>query len=94
MEQGSYMLIERGMTIHGTDGDIGTVDQVIADQGADIFRGLVLSHGLLLPKRLFIPAENVIGVTGHTVQVNLTKAQAEQLPPPTFSTSETDATNI
>jgi len=88
------MLIERGMTIRGNDGDIGTVAEVIADQGADIFRGLVVSHGLLLPKRFFIPAENVIGVTGRTVQVNLTKTEAERLPPPTFSTSETGTTDI
>jgi uncharacterized protein YrrD len=94
MEQGSYMLIEKGMTIHGSDGDIGTVAEVIADQGADIFRGLVLTHGLLIHKRAFIPAENVTGVSGRTVQVNLTKAEAENLPPPTASTSETEATHI
>ena len=81
MEQGSYMLIEVGMTIHGSDGDIGTVAEVIADEAADIFRGLVLTHGLLLPKRAFIPADKVTGVSGRTVQVNLTKADLEQLPP-------------
>lgn len=86
MEQGSYMLIEPGMTVHGSDGDIGTVAQVVADEGADIFRGVVLTHGLLLPKRAFIPAEKVTGVAGRTVQVSLTKAEAEQLPPPTLTT--------
>ncbi len=94
MEQGSYLLIERGMTVRGTDGDLGTVVQVVADPGADIFRGLVLTHGVLLPKQVFLPAENVVGVTGRLVQVNLTKAQAEHLPPPTFTTSETEATDI
>ena len=61
---------------------------------ADIFRGLVLTHGLLLPKQVFIPAENVVGVADRRVQVNLTKAQAEHLSPPTFTTSETQATDI
>jgi uncharacterized protein YrrD len=88
------MLIERGMTVRGTDGDLGTVSQVIADAGADIFRGLVLTHGLLLPKQAFIPAEKVVGVADRLVQVNLTKAQAEHLPPPTFTSSETEATDI
>lgn len=82
MEQGSYMLIERGMTVHGTDGDLGTVVEVVADTNADIFRGVVLSHGLLLPKQTFIPAQQVVGVSGRTVQVSLSKSEAEHLPPP------------
>ncbi len=82
MEQGSYMLIEAGMTVHGSDGDVGTVAEVVADEGADIFRGLVLTHGLLLPKRAFVPAEAIVGVAGRTVQISLSKAEAEQLPPP------------
>ena len=88
MEQGSYMLIERGMTVHGIDGDLGTVSQVVADPGVDIFRGLVLTHGLLLPKQVFIPAENVVGVAERTVRVNLTRDQASHLAPPATTGSE------
>jgi uncharacterized protein YrrD len=94
MEQGSYMLIERGMTVQGIDGELGSVSEVVADAGADIFRGLVLTHGLLLPKQVFIPAENVVGVADRRVQINLTKTQAERLAPPTFTKSETQATDI
>ena len=82
MEQGSYMLIEHGMTVRGTDADLGTVDQVVADTGADVFRGLILSHGLLFAKRSLISAEHVIAVTGNVVQVNISKSAAENLPPP------------
>jgi uncharacterized protein YrrD len=88
------MLIERGMTVHGIDGDLGSVAEVVADSVADIFRGLVLTHGLLLPKQVFVPAENIVGVADRIVQVNLTKTQAEHLSPPTFTTSETQATDI
>jgi len=94
MEQGSYMLIERGMTVVGTDGDIGSVAEVVADTVADIFRGLILTHGLLLPKQVFVPAENIVGVADRRVQLNLTKAQTERLSPPTFTPSETQATDI
>lgn len=87
MEQGSYLLIERGMTVQGADSDLGTVTEVVADVGADIFRGIVLSHGLLLPKHVFVPSENIIGVADRTVQVNLTKSEAEQLPPPVMGAS-------
>lgn len=92
MEQGSYMLIKCGMTIRGTDGDIGTISEVIADESVDIFRGLVLTHGLLLHKQLFVSAEHVVGVADNTVQVNLSKEEAAHLPPPqTTHSSDTNA---
>lgn len=81
MEQGSYMLIERGMTVRGTDADLGTVAEVVADEGVDIFRGLVLSQGVLLHKQGFLSADHVISVSGHVVQVNISKSDAENLPP-------------
>lgn len=83
MEQGSYLLIERGMTVRGTDGDLGTVAEVVADAGADVFRGLVLSQGLLLHRHHFVPGELVTSVEQNIVHVRLDKQSAEQLPPPT-----------
>jgi uncharacterized protein YrrD len=91
MEQGSYMLIEPGMTVRGTDADLGTVAEVVADANVDVFRGIVLSQGLLLPKQVFVSADHVIGVTGRQVQVDLTRSQVEQLPPPATLGSETSA---
>ena len=82
MEQGSYMLIARGMPVRGTDGDIGTVSEVVADEGVDVFRGLVVTHGLLLHKQHFVPAERVTSVTEQEVQTDLTQYEAEQLPSP------------
>lgn len=94
MEQGSYLLIERGMTVQGTEGDLGTVAEVVADAGADIFRGIVLSHGLLLPKHVFVPAGNIVGVAGRRVQVNLSKSEADQLPPPTVPSPSPGASEL
>lgn len=82
MEIGSYLLITCGMTVQGTDGDLGTVAEVVADAGVDVFRGIVLAHGFLATKHAFIPAENVVGVEHNTVRVSLSKNEAEQLPPP------------
>jgi len=73
MEAGSYMLIERGMTVHGTDGDLGTVAEVVADEGADVFRGIVLAHGLLGLKHAFVPGEQVVRVEHNSVYVSLFK---------------------
>lgn len=82
MEQGSYMLIENGMTVRGTDADLGTVEQVVADTGVDVFRGIILSHGLLFAKRSLISADHIVAVTGKVVQVDISKSAAESLPPP------------
>lgn len=82
MQEGSYLLIERGMTVRGTDADLGTVAQVIADAGVDVFRGLILAHGFLPPRQSFVSADQVISVSGEVVSVNLSRADADRLPPP------------
>lgn len=82
METGSYMLIERGMTVRGTDGDLGKVAEVVADTEVDIFRGIVLAHGLFAGKHGFIPAEQVTRVEQSVVYVSLSKAEADHLPSP------------
>ncbi len=89
MEQGSYLLIERGMTVRGTDADLGTVAEVVADAGVDVFRGLVLSHGLLLTKHGFLNGDHVVSVSGNVVQVDISKSEAENLPPPSAAASAT-----
>ena len=76
------MLIERGMTVRGTDGDLGTVAEVVADTGVDVFRGIVLAHGLFGLKQVFVPGEQVTRVEHNTVYVSLSKTEAEQLPVP------------
>jgi len=80
MEQGSYMLIERGMTVRGTDGDLGTVSDIVADESVDVFRGIILSEGLLLPRRKFVAAGYVSRVEQNVVYVTLTKQEANVLP--------------
>ncbi len=76
------MMIVQGMTVRGTDGDLGTVAEVVADAGVDVFRGIVLAHGFLSTKHAFVPAQNVVSVEQYTVHVGLSKSEAEQLPPP------------
>lgn len=93
MEIGSYLLITRGMTVQGTDGDLGTVAEVVADTGVDVFRGIVLAHGFLSTKHAFVPAQNVISVEHNRVGVSLSKNQAEQLPPPTTGGQDFEGRN-
>ena len=80
MEIGSYMQIAPGMTVNGTDGALGTVIQVVADEGVDVFRGIIVSHGLIIPKHIFVSADDLIAVANGTVQINVSKTQLDQLP--------------
>ncbi len=70
------------MTVRGTDGDLGTVSEVVADVGVDVFRGIVLAHGLFSGKHGFIPADKVVRVEQNMVFVGLSKAESNELPAP------------
>jgi uncharacterized protein YrrD len=91
MEQGSYLLIENGMAVRGTDAEIGSVAQVIADPGMDVFRGLIITHGHLLPRQGFLSAEQIISVIDGVVHVSLTRTEAENLPPPAAANPSIEA---
>ena len=55
----SYLLIERGWEVVGSDGGrVGQVDEVLADLSADIFDGLTVDQGLTKPPR-YVPSERV-----------------------------------
>ncbi len=70
------------MTVRGTDGDLGNVVEVVADEGVDVFRGVVLGHGLFSAKRGFVPADRVVRVEQNVVHVSLSRTEADQLPSP------------
>jgi len=84
MEQGSYLLIKPGMAVLGSDGHLGTVKDVVADIGADVFRGITVSHGLLNMKHDFVAADDVVSVDQDNVRIGLSKSDLENI----ASTSE------
>jgi hypothetical protein len=54
----SWFVIEPGWTVTASDGrQVGKVNSVVGDTGADIFTGLDVSVGLL--KRKYVPSELV-----------------------------------
>ncbi|MBC8103852.1 MAG: PRC-barrel domain-containing protein [Cytophagales bacterium] len=81
MERGSYLLIETGMTVRGMDGSpLGTVVELVADENADIFRGIVLGRGgLRSGGGLFVPGEHITAVEAETVFTNLDDAAVNRL---------------
>ena len=83
MERGSYMMITPGMSVRGVDGTIGNVAEVVADTGVDVFRGIVVTHGLLSPKRVMISADDIVSVDEREVDVRLSKDEFDHLTPET-----------
>ena len=67
----SWLLVEKGWDVVGRDGEtIGTVDEVLGDEEADIFNGLAVSPGLLGRAR-YVPAERVTRIVEGRVELDL-----------------------
>lgn len=82
MTHGSYLLIEPGMTVYGVDSTaVGTVTELVADENADIFRGIVLtlSHIASGNEPVFLPGEHITAVEPERVLTDLTAESAAQL---------------
>ncbi len=55
----SWFLVERGWKVVGADGtELGTVEETLGDENADIFDGVAVATGLL-DKPRYVPAELV-----------------------------------
>jgi uncharacterized protein YrrD len=66
----SWMLIEAGWTVIGSDGEqLGSVHEVMGDSNADIFNGLAVSPGMLRGSR-YVPAERVAAIVEGRVELD------------------------
>ncbi|HEX9380426.1 MAG TPA: PRC-barrel domain-containing protein [Gaiellaceae bacterium] len=67
----SWFMIEAAWkVVDAQDKEIGRVEEVVGDTGADIFNGLSISTGLLKGPR-YVPAELVGSITEGKIQLNL-----------------------
>ena len=75
----SWLLIEPGWHVVDASGEeLGKVEAVTGDSGADIFDGLAITTGLLAHSK-YVPAEQVGAITDGTVQLQLDRAAFEAL---------------
>ena len=75
----AWIVVERGWEVVSSDGQkIGTVDEVLGDQNADIFDGLAVATGLL-KKPKYVPAERVGEIFEGRVMLELTKPEFDAL---------------
>jgi len=77
----SWKALEPGAEVISSDGEVvGKVSRVVGDAEADVFTGLAVKPGVLSGERL-VPSEHVPRIWPKRVEVSLTKAQVEALPP-------------
>jgi hypothetical protein len=75
----AWLIVERGWEVVSSDGQkVGTVDEVLGDENADIFDGLAVAPGLL-KKPKYVPAERVGEIVDGRVTLELAKAEFDAL---------------
>jgi hypothetical protein len=79
--QVSWKAIERDAAVVSAEGvELARVVEIAGDRNADIFNGLVVTLGPLDAKR-YLPAERVTGIWPRRLQVDMTAAELDHLPP-------------
>ena len=75
----AWVMIEAGWKVVASDGsEVGEVDEVSGDSGADIFDGLAIATSMFGKPR-YVPSEQVAEITEGTVRLALTREQVEHL---------------
>ena len=76
----AYLAVEPGTPVLSSDGEqVGLVERVLADEGADIFDGIVVSTS---DGERFADASQVDGLFERAVVLNVGAEQARSLPEP------------
>lgn len=80
----SYMAVRAGTPVYSADGQqIGKVAHVLADEGEDVFDGIVIGEHMLGRHHCFADADEIGDIFEDGVVLKLNKTAAEQLPRPT-----------
>lgn len=86
----AYKVLVEGTRVEGRDGvEVGSVKRVLADEGADIFDGLILDTP---DGDRFVDAPQVAEIYTRLVTLDMTAAEASGLPEPTASPAAVDVT--
>ncbi len=80
----AWRAIKPGHKVLDRDGtEVGTVARVLADEGADIFHGVAVRHGLpLVGEEREVIAAQIERITEDAVHTTLARAEMEGLPAP------------
>jgi hypothetical protein len=82
-EPRSYLTLEKGAEVYGSDGEkVGKVEHVLAVPEDDIFDGIVLDTSVLPGGHRFVDASQVQECFERGVLLKIDRAAAERLPEP------------
>ncbi len=83
-EPASYLTLKPGTPVYSADAEaIGEVTHVLADQGEDVFDGIVIGEHVFGEGHRFADAADVQEIFEHGVVLKLDRAACEQLQKPT-----------
>jgi hypothetical protein len=89
----SYLVLAEGTPVHSSDGkQIGKVEHILADPGADIFDGIVLDTSVLPGGQKFVDAPQVDRIYERGIVLSVDAAAAEQLPEPSENPAAMEVT--
>jgi uncharacterized protein YrrD len=75
----AWRYIQHGTPVIGSDGErLGTVDEMVGDDTADIFTGVLVGGGFTAPQRT-IPADHIVNMTPSRVEVSLDRDAFERI---------------
>ena len=82
-EPSSYRALEAKTPVYSSDGDqIGTVKHVLADEGEDVFDGIIIGEHLFGAEHRFADADEIEEIFDRGVVLKLDRAACGDLPKP------------
>ena len=91
----SYLALESGTAVYTTEGEkIGEVQYVLADDGENVFDGIVIDASALPGGLRFADAAQVAQIFERGVVLGLTAAEAERLPEPSENPGVLEVTGV
>ncbi len=82
-EHVSYKVLEAGAGVYSSDDErIGKVAHVLADEGEDVFDGIVIAEHQFAQEHRFVDADAVDRIYERGVILHLDRSACEQLPKP------------
>ena len=82
----AYLALAEGTPVYAADGaEVGSVVHVLADEGADVFDGLIIRTGVGPGGHHFVDAPQVAELHEHGVVLTVDARAAETLPEPSVN---------
>jgi uncharacterized protein YrrD len=77
----SFLMLETGAPVYSSDGQkVGAVEEVRADEGSDIFDGVVITRGMFAGTQHFVAADSVAEIFDRGLVLSIDSVAVDELP--------------